>query len=73
VYRECFVNTDQALLILVVVLTIFVLGALAAAERNAASARRFRKLYHDEHVAHRRTKFDRSWAAGIPQFHDDVA
>jgi hypothetical protein len=44
-YESCFVNADQALELLVVVMTIVMLGLVAALHRQTGSARHYRAQF----------------------------
>lgn len=70
-YRECWVNVDQSMMLAVIVLLLLALAAVAAADRNNTSARKWRKLYQDECASHRRTRLEHSWTAGVPSLRAD--
>ncbi len=63
-YRECFIIIDEALPLLVVVLSLVCLGLACAVARNAESARRYRGLWLEAEVAKRQLK---AWK---PEFDD---
>lgn len=60
-YRECLIGADDVLTILAAVLFICFLGALAAADRNGHSARKYRRLFNEAQEKNRRLRREISW------------
>jgi hypothetical protein len=61
-YRECWVAADQVLTLGCVVMALFILGLIAALERQTLSARKWRKLFGETAEENRMLRRERSWS-----------